>query len=132
MDQLISQKVNVIIAYPVTEAGLTQGVAAAKAAGIPVVPISVPSNSQKTLDPNVSTMVGMAFDQYDYVTMKHIAEKYPKGKVAFLGFGPPTENLMHHHRPRRNTGQDNSASIFSVRSMPWTPAPMRRVLPPRR
>ena len=95
MDQLISQKVDVIIAYPTTDAALTQGVAAAKAAGIPVVQINVPSNSQKTLDPNVSTMVGMAFDQYDYVTMKHIAEKYPKGKVAFIGFGPPTDNLVH-------------------------------------
>ena len=40
-------------------------------------------------------MVGMAFDQYDYVTMKYIAEKYPKGKVAFIGFGPPAENLVH-------------------------------------
>ena len=37
MDQLISQKVDVIIAYPITDAALTQGIAAAKAAGIPVV-----------------------------------------------------------------------------------------------
>ena len=95
MDQLISQKVDVIIAYPTTDVALTQGVAAAKAAGIPVVQVNVPSNSQKTLDPNVAAMVGMAFDQYDYVTIKYIAEKFPKGKVAFLGYGPPTDNLVH-------------------------------------
>jgi len=95
MDQLISQKVDIIIAYPTTDAALTQGVAAAKAAGIPVVQVNVPSNSQKPLDPNVAAMAGMAFDQYDYVTLKYIAEKFPKGKVAFLGYGPPTDNLVH-------------------------------------
>ena len=40
-------------------------------------------------------MVGMAFDQYDYVTMKISPRSIPKGKVAFIGFGPPTDNLVH-------------------------------------
>jgi ribose transport system substrate-binding protein len=95
MDQLISQKVDIIVAYPVTDVALTQGVAAAKKAGIPVVMINTPSNSLLPLDPNASAMVGMAFDQYDYETIKYIAKKYPKSKVAFMGFGPPSENLVH-------------------------------------
>ncbi len=95
MDQLISQKVDLIIAYPVTEAGLTHGIAAAKAAGIPVVLVNTPSSSETPMDPNAVADVGMAFDQYDYTTIKYIAQKYPHAKVAFLGFGPPAENLLH-------------------------------------
>ncbi len=94
LDLLISQKVDLIIAYNVTEAGLTQGIATAKKAGIPVLMLNVPSNSQTAMDPNATAMVGMAFDQYDYATMAYIAKKYPNGKVAFVGFGPPAENLI--------------------------------------
>jgi ABC-type sugar transport system substrate-binding protein len=57
--------------------------------------ISTPSNSKQPLDPNAAAMVGMAFDQYGYSTMKYIAKKYPHAKVAFVGFGPPNENLTH-------------------------------------
>ncbi|HUJ69673.1 MAG TPA: substrate-binding domain-containing protein [Syntrophorhabdales bacterium] len=95
MDQLISQKVDIIIAYPTTEAALTQGTATAKAAGIPVLFVNVPSNSLTPMDPNAQATVGMAFDLYGYTTMKYIAQKYPKGKVAFIAFGPPAENLIH-------------------------------------
>jgi ribose transport system substrate-binding protein len=95
MDQLISQKVDLIIAYPVTEAGLTQGMAAAKKAGIKVLMLNVPASAEIPVDPNADAMVGMAFDLHDYATMKYIAQKYPHGKVAFLGFGPPAENLIH-------------------------------------
>jgi len=95
MEQLIAQKVDIIIAYPITEAGLTQASLAAKKAGIPVVLISTPSSSEQPMDPNATAMVGMAFDQYDYATMKIVAKKYPHGKIAVLGFGPPSENLVH-------------------------------------
>ena len=95
MDQLISQKVDLIIAYPVTEAGLTQGIATAKAAGIRVIMSNVPSNSEIPMDKNADATVGMAFDLYDYMTIKYIAKKYPGTKTAFLGFAPPAENLIH-------------------------------------
>ena len=84
MDTLISQKVD-----------LTQGMAAAKKAGIPVVLVNVPSNSETAVDPSASAMVGMAFDQYDYATIKYIADTMPAAKVAFIGFAPPAENLIH-------------------------------------
>lgn len=93
MDQLISRKVDLIIAYPVTETGLTQGIAAAKRAGIPVLMLNTPADSQLPVEPNAAAMVGMAFDQYDYATMKFIAAKIPHAKIAFVGYGPPSENL---------------------------------------
>ena len=93
MEQLISQKVDLIIAFPLTDLGLTQGVAEAKKAGIPVVMISAPSSSENPVDPNATAMVGMAYDQYSYATMKYVAKKYPQGKVAILGYGLPAEAL---------------------------------------
>ncbi len=95
MDTLISQKVDLIFAYPVTEASLTQGMAAAKKANIPVVLVNVPSNSETPVDPSAQAMVGMAFDAYDYATIKYISTVMPGAKVAFIGFAPPAENLIH-------------------------------------
>lgn len=93
MDLLLSQKVDIIIAYPTAEGNLTQGIKKAKEMGIPVVQINVPSDSTKAGDPNVVTTVGMAFDYYDYVTVKYIAKNYPGANTALISFGPPTENL---------------------------------------
>jgi ABC-type sugar transport system substrate-binding protein len=95
MDTLIAQKVDLIFAYPVSEASLTQGMAAAKKAGIPVVLVNVPSNSETPVDPSAQAMVGMAFDAYDYATIKYISTVMPGAKVAFIGFAPPAENLIH-------------------------------------
>jgi ABC-type sugar transport system substrate-binding protein len=95
INTLISQKVDLIVAFPVSEASLTQGMAAANAAKIPVVLINMPPSSDKPVDPSAKTMVGNPFDFYAYTAMKAIAEAKPGAKVAFVGYAPPAEQLIY-------------------------------------
>ena len=95
-NQLMSQKVDIIIAYPTLTGGLTQSIKLAKKAGIKVLSVNVPSVSTHPLDPNVEAMVGMAFDLYGYETVKKFSEDHPgKKNIGFVGAAIPTDNLPH-------------------------------------
>lgn len=95
MNQLISMKVNLIYAYPVSVASLTQPVAAAKAAGIPVIYITTPADPSKvgTELGQAQMNVGFPFDLGDYTTLKYIADTHPGAKVGFVGFAGVAESL---------------------------------------
>jgi ABC-type sugar transport system substrate-binding protein len=95
MNTLISQKVDLVFAFPVSEASLTQGMAAANAAGIPVALINMPPSSETPVDPSAKAMVGMPFDYFAYTTMKYVADTMPGAKVAFVGYAPPAEQLIY-------------------------------------
>ncbi len=96
MQQLISQKVDLIYAYPVTEASLTKPIEQAAAAGIPVVLLNTPPDSSRINEVigAASINVGLAFDEADYQTIKYIADNYPGAKVGIIGYAPPAESLV--------------------------------------
>jgi ribose transport system substrate-binding protein len=95
MDQLISQKVDAIIAYSITDATLTQGIQAAAKAGIPVIQVEVPTNPATPLNPGALSLVTIAHDVGCYETMKYISEQTPGAKVAFMKYGLPNEAIVH-------------------------------------
>jgi len=96
MQQLISQKVDLIYAYPVTEASLSKPIQQAADAGIPVVLLNTPPDSSRINEVlgAASLNVGTAFDQADYETIKYIADNYPGAKVGIIGHAPPAESLV--------------------------------------
>ena len=96
MQQLISQKVDLIYAYPVTEASLTKPIQQAADAGIPVVLLNTPPDSSRINEVigAASINVGLAFDEADYQTIKYIADNYPGAKVGIIGYAPPAESLV--------------------------------------
>lgn len=95
MQQLISQKVDLIYAYSATEASLTKPIQQAADAGIPVVLLNTPPDSSRINEVRgaASLNVGLAFDLADYVTIKYIADNYPGAKVGIIGYAPPAESL---------------------------------------
>lgn len=93
MNQLISMKVDVIFVFPMTDASMVQGIKTAKAKGIKVVLVNTPASSTTPMDPNAITSVSIAVDYYDYCTMKYVADKMPGAKVAFMGYGGPSEMI---------------------------------------
>ena len=95
MDTLISQKVDAILAYSITDATLTQGIQNAKAAGIPVIQVEVPTNPETPVNPASVALVTIAHDLGCYETMKYISEQTPGAKVAFMGYAPPNEAIVH-------------------------------------
>ncbi len=95
MDQLISQKVDAILAYSITDATLTQGIKNAAAAGIPVIQLEVPTNPATPLNPGAVSLVTIAHDEGCYETMKYISETTPGAKISFMGYGLPNEAIVH-------------------------------------
>jgi len=95
MDQLISQKVDAIIAYSITDATLTQGIQSAANAGIPVIQVEVPTNPDTPLNPGAVSLVTIAHDVGCYETMKYISEQKPGAKVSFMKYGLPNEAIVH-------------------------------------
>ena len=95
MDQLISQKVDAIIAYSITDATLTQGIQSAAAAGIPVIEVEVPTNPATPLNKGAVALVTIAHDVGCWETMKYISEQTPGAKVSFMKYGLPNEAIVH-------------------------------------
>ena len=123
MNQLISQKVDLIISYPVVEAGLTQSTKLATKAGIPVLQVNVPAKTTNPLDPNVIAMVGMSFDLYGYETVKWISQKHPGAKVAFIGMALPTDNLPHIVGSAKHWAKELGLNVLGqVDAKTWNPA----------
>jgi ribose transport system substrate-binding protein len=91
LEQMIAMKVDVIVAHCITDSSLTQGIAAAQAAGIPVVQISSPGSTEKPIDPNAAGSVSFAYDYAAYETVKTIAEWNPQAKVAVIGYTKPND-----------------------------------------
>ena len=95
MDQLISQKVDAIIAYSITDATLTQGIQAAAKAGIPVIQVEVPTNPATPLNAGAVSLVTIAHDVGCYQTLKYISEQKPGAKISFMKYGLPNEAITY-------------------------------------
>ncbi len=95
MDQLISQKVDAILAYSITDATLTQGIQSAANAGIPVIQVEVPTNPETPLNAGAVSLVTLAHDLGCYDTMKYLSEQTPGAKVAFMNYGLPNEAIVY-------------------------------------
>lgn len=93
LNQLIAQKVDIIIAHPTVAAALAPGIKAAKTAGIPVVAIGVPPDQSQPPAPNVETSISQGFDYSVYRTMKALADEKPGASFATIGLAIPVDQL---------------------------------------
>jgi ribose transport system substrate-binding protein len=93
LNQLIAQKVDIIIAHPTVAAALAPGIKAAKAAGIPVVAIGIPPDQSQPPAPNVETSISQGFDYSVYRTMKALADEKPGASFATIGLAIPVDQL---------------------------------------
>ncbi len=94
MNQLIAEKVNVIIGDPVVAAALTPGITAAKNAGIPFVAIGVPADETQPPLPGAATSISQGFDYSVYRTMKALAAQNPGATFATMGLSIPVDQLI--------------------------------------
>jgi len=105
LNQLIAQRVNVIIADPVVAAALTPGIKAAHDAGIPVVAIGVPADETQPPLPGVVTSVSQGFDYAVYRTMKQLAQTHPGASFATMGLAIPVDQLLFMGKRMQHWGQ---------------------------
>ena len=94
MNQVIAQKVDVIIVDPTVAAALTPGIKAAKAAGIPVIAIGTPPDQTHPPTPGVETSISQGFDYSVYRTMKALSEEHAGATFATMGLSIPVDQLI--------------------------------------
>jgi ribose transport system substrate-binding protein len=94
MNQVIAQKVDVIIVDPTVATALSPGIKAAKAAGIPVIAIGTPPDQTDPPVPGVETSISQGFDYSVYRTMKALSTEHPGATFATMGLSIPVDQLI--------------------------------------
>ena len=91
--QLLAQKVDVIIAYPLDPKALGPSLKQAKAAGVPVVGIDVTADVKEPLPSTYGAQVLQGRDQEAYVQVQIMKQSKPQAKVGLIGIGSPVPAL---------------------------------------
>jgi ribose transport system substrate-binding protein len=95
-NQLVAQKVNAIIVFPIVASSLTPSLAKAKAAGIFVLGQSAPVAADDKPIPGYSTNMLHMSDTEAYLRVKSIAAAKPGASFAEMGLAAPVELLQYY------------------------------------
>jgi ribose transport system substrate-binding protein len=95
-NQLVAQKVNAILVFPIVASALTPSLAKAKAAGIFVVGQSAPIAADSAPIPGYVTDGLHMSDTEAYLRVKSIAAAKPGASFVEMGLGAPVELLQYY------------------------------------
>jgi ribose transport system substrate-binding protein len=95
-NQLVAQKVNAIIVFPIVASSLTPSLAKAKAAGIYVLGQSAPVAANDAPIPGYSTNMLHMSDTEAYLRVKSIAEAKPGASFVEMGLAAPVQVLQYY------------------------------------
>jgi ribose transport system substrate-binding protein len=94
-NQLLAQKVNAIVVYPIVPTALSPSLKQAEAAGIPVISDTTPPSLEEKLPAGYVSRVTQGWDQAAYLRAKHVAEESPGAEFAILGLAAPVTSLEY-------------------------------------
>jgi ribose transport system substrate-binding protein len=94
-EQLLAQKVNAIVVYPIVPSALSPSLKQAEAAGIPVISDTTPPSLEEKLPAGYVSRVTQGWDQVAYLRAKHVAEESPGAEFAILGLAAPVTSLEY-------------------------------------
>jgi ABC-type sugar transport system substrate-binding protein len=96
MQQLLAQKVNAIVFYPLDPKATTPVLAQAKKAGVPVVAIDANfGNPKLPVTPGIVAQVWQGRDIQAFLQVQALAKAKPKAKVGLIGIGAPVPALKY-------------------------------------
>jgi ribose transport system substrate-binding protein len=95
MQQLLAQKVNTIIFYPLDPKAVQPVLKQAKRQKVPVLAIDSTFGNPKAPAPNVTTQVWQGRDIQAYLQAKAMAAANPRGKIGLIGIGFPVPALKY-------------------------------------
>jgi ribose transport system substrate-binding protein len=96
MQQLLAQKVNAIVFYPLDPKATTPVLAQAKKAGVPVVAIdSNFGNPKSPVTPGISAQVWQGRDEMAFLQATALAKAKPGAKLGLIGIGAPVPALKY-------------------------------------
>jgi ribose transport system substrate-binding protein len=94
-NQLLAQKVDAIVVYPIVPSALAPSLKQAEAAGIPVISDTTPPSLEEKLPAGYVSRVTQGWDQAAYLRAKHVAEESPGAEFAILGLAAPVTSLEY-------------------------------------
>jgi ribose transport system substrate-binding protein len=102
MQQLLAQKVNAIVFYPLDPKATTPVLAQAKKAGVPVVAIdSGFGNPKNPVTPGIAAQVWQGRDIMAFLQATALAKAKPGAKVGLIGIGAPVPALKYTNARER-------------------------------
>lgn len=104
-EQLLAQKVDAIVGYPVVAKALAPQLAKAEAAGIPVITTSAQANPSKPLEHGIMADVSEGYDIVAYENMKALSEAEPGGGFVVMGLAAPVEALEYYAEREKYWGE---------------------------
>ena len=94
MQQLLAQKVDVIIFYPLDPKATTPVLKQAQKQGVPVIAIDASFGSTKTV-PLITTQVWQSRDTQAYLQAQALKKAKPNAKVGIIGIGIPVPAIKY-------------------------------------
>ena len=108
MQQLLAQKVGVIIFYPLDPKATTPVLKQAQKQGVPVIAIDASFGSTKKV-PLIATQVWQGRDTQAYLQAKALKKVKPNAKVGIIGIGIPVPAIKYLERARDVLGEEGRA-----------------------
>lgn len=95
IDQLIAQKVDAIILYPLDPKALRPSLEKARKAGIPVFAMDATFGSPNAAAPGFVTQTWQGRDHEAYLQVTQMAKLKPGGNIVVIGIGAPVPSLKY-------------------------------------
>ena len=96
MQQLLAQKVNAIVFYPLDPKATTPVLAQARKAGVPVIAIDANfGNPKAKVTPGIVAQVWQGRDLQAYLQVQALKRVKPNAKVGLIGIGAPVPALKY-------------------------------------
>ena len=118
MQQLLAQKANVIIFYPLDPKATQPVLKQAKSKGVPVLAIDATFGSPKLPAPNITTQVWQGRDTQAYIQAKAMAAANKSGKIGLIGIGIPVPALKYLNQREAFYAKQNGLTVVGTQDNP--------------
>jgi ABC-type sugar transport system substrate-binding protein len=118
MQQLLAQKANVIIFYPLDPKATQPVLKQAKSQGVPVLAIDATFGNPKLPAPNITTQVWQGRDTQAYIQAKAMAAANKAGKIGLIGIGIPVPALKYLNKREAFYAKQNGLTVLGSQDNP--------------
>jgi ABC-type sugar transport system substrate-binding protein len=117
MQQLLVQKVNAIIFYPLDPKAVNPVLKQAKSQGVPVIAIDANFGGAPP-PPDITTQVYQGRDIQAFLQAQAMAKAKPKAKVGLIGIGAPVPALKYLNKREAFWAKKNGLTVVGTRDNP--------------
>ncbi len=118
MQQLLAQKVNVIIFYPLDPKATQPVLKQAKSQGVPVLAIDATFGNPKLPAPNIASQVWQGRDTQAYLQAGAMAAANKGGKIGLIGIGIPVPALKYLNKREAYYAKQRGLTVLGSQDNP--------------